>query len=691
MKPQTIVRLALLAAALLIVALVQVVKSIDVDQYRGAASGWVKRQSGRDLAFDGPLSLKLSVRPALVADGVRLLDGNRHEMVKLGHVEAQIGLLPLLSGQVQISRIWVDGAEIKLESDGHGHGNWEFAAPAAVPDGETGEFPATTLRITQIALDHVSVRLDEHLMAIEHMTLDSDSATAPMALTLDGLWDGRHLGVNGILGSQKELLSGEKPYPVQAKILLPGTVASLQGSLKGDPQLGLTTVLSLAIEVSDSADLDPLLGIPLPSLGSARAAITLTGRVDRPRIDTLDATIGRHDSLAISFKGAIDDPIEVSGVELALTADGDAAAAMGVTGQTGAIPVAFSGHVSSNGMGNERGWRIGDLKGSLGRSDLNGQLTLRRRNGHGVIDGRFESGVIDLAQSQEAGEPHQASNDPRLLSDQPLPLRFFLESEGHIAWHVGKLTVRRLDASGVSLDLGWHDGKMAADAVLNAVAGGRIEGHFAVDGSVKPSGVAIDLSLAHVVAGDLLSALAWSDAVAGGRTDFRFKASASGDSPRAIFASLQGSSLLSMAPTTLSNKLAQDGLGSILAQLSSTIDGPSTELRCLISHFTMMDGLARSEALLFALGPTLVTGQGSVNLGNENLDFTLTPRPTGQASTPLEVAGSMAHPQVALSKGAIVRNLPAVNGDADNPPFAFTGTEPCYGALAQARKIRGAR
>ena len=691
MKAKTVFRLALVALALLVVALVQVVKSIDVDQYRGVATAWVKRQTGRDLVFSGPLRLRLSLRPALVADDVSFSVG-QSDALKLRHVEAEVGLLPLLSGEVRITRMWLDGVDLALANDGRDL--WNFV-PSSDPVAPSPPFPVATLRVTEIAIDHATLRLragDEHVVAIDHATLDCDGPTAPLALTLDGAWDGRHLAVNGILGSQRELFAGDRPFPVQAKILRPGLVASLDGTLRGDPGQGLTMLMALAVEVGDSADLGPLLGIALPSLGAARAVMTLAGRVDHPRITAIDATFGRHDALAVSIRGAIDDPQGGGGVDLALTADGDAAASLGVTGQTGAIPLAFSGHVTSNGLGAERGWRIADLKGTLGRSDISGRLSLFRRQGHGVMEGRFTSALVDIKRPREtAVEAQRGAGEARFFSDDPLPLQFLFQNEGHLAWHIGRLLDRRLAATGVDLELGWRDAKIDALASIAAIAGGRAEGRVTIDGGSTPPGIGMELALSHLVTGDLLSALAWSDAVGGGRIDFRLKATADGDNPRAIFASLQGGTVLSVAPAILSNRLAQNGLGSVLTNLSPSLASPGTELRCLVSQFTLTDGLARSEALLFVLGQTLITGQGSVNLSNESLDFTLTPRPpaAGMAAS-LDIGGTLAHPLVAPNRGAIVKNLPPLASDAESPLFTFVSAEsnPCIAALMQGRKGR---
>jgi hypothetical protein len=111
-------------------------------------------------------------------------------------------------------------------------------------------------------------------------------------------------------------------------------------------------------------------------------------------------------------------------------------------------------------------------------------------------------------------------------------------------------------------------------------------------------------------------------------------------------------------------------------------------LHCLVSHFTLADGLARSEALLLAVGNQTATGQGSINLGTETLDFTLTPRSGGSASAQtLDVGGTLLRPAVALDRGAIVKNVPGISGDAASPLLSLASeSNPCFVALAQGRR-----
>lgn len=64
-----------------------------------------------------------------------------------------------------------------------------------------------------------------------------------------------------------------------------------------------------------------------------------------------------------------------------------------------------------------------------------------------------------------------------------------------------------------------------------------------------------------------------------------------------------------------------------MRQLLPNSDDKDTEMRCLVSKFSVNGGVARSENLLLDTSRLTVTGQGSVNLASEGIDFTLSPRP----------------------------------------------------------------
>ncbi|OQX46251.1 MAG: hypothetical protein B0D86_02005, partial [Candidatus Sedimenticola endophacoides] len=130
------------AAGLLVALLAGVViflKSIDFNEYKPLISEQVREATGRDLVIGGDISLELGLHTRLAVEKVTLSNakwGSEPLMVRLQRVEAEVALLPLLGGDVQIGRLVLMRPEILLERGADGMGNWEFGGAGAEADAD---------------------------------------------------------------------------------------------------------------------------------------------------------------------------------------------------------------------------------------------------------------------------------------------------------------------------------------------------------------------------------------------------------------------------------------------------------------------------------------------------------------------------------------------------------------------------
>src|SRR5712672_1048257 len=107
MRAARIVAIGLVTVALLLVAAVAYVLSIDFDRYRPLLAERVKAATGRDFVIAGRLDLALSLTPTLTVRNVRLANPpgfSRPDMATIAKLEAQVALWPLLSRRVEIKR-----------------------------------------------------------------------------------------------------------------------------------------------------------------------------------------------------------------------------------------------------------------------------------------------------------------------------------------------------------------------------------------------------------------------------------------------------------------------------------------------------------------------------------------------------------------------------------------------------------
>lgn len=139
--------------AVLVVGLFVVLATIDVNQYKGVVQDQVAAATGRTLTIEGDMELSVSLSPAIVLNGVRFQNaawGSRPEMAIIERIEASVPLIPLLFGNIEVTRLALVQPDILLERNAQGQANWEFQTDEAPADAEA---EATALAISTIEID----------------------------------------------------------------------------------------------------------------------------------------------------------------------------------------------------------------------------------------------------------------------------------------------------------------------------------------------------------------------------------------------------------------------------------------------------------------------------------------------------------------------------------------------------------
>jgi uncharacterized protein involved in outer membrane biogenesis len=76
-----------------VIGLVIALNTVDLARFQGLASDRVEAVTGRALAIDGDLDITISLRPTLVAEGIRFANAPGAEvpdMVRIARLEAQV-------------------------------------------------------------------------------------------------------------------------------------------------------------------------------------------------------------------------------------------------------------------------------------------------------------------------------------------------------------------------------------------------------------------------------------------------------------------------------------------------------------------------------------------------------------------------------------------------------------------------
>jgi AsmA protein len=110
-------------AVLVALAVFVLTTLIDANRFKGTVERLVQETSGQPFHIDGNLDITWYPWLALEIGAARL--GNEPALVQWKSVSVGARLIPLIRGQLVVSRIRVDGLQAHLIRGADGHGNWE--------------------------------------------------------------------------------------------------------------------------------------------------------------------------------------------------------------------------------------------------------------------------------------------------------------------------------------------------------------------------------------------------------------------------------------------------------------------------------------------------------------------------------------------------------------------------------------
>lgn len=251
----------------------------DLSRYEARLAERVYKVTGREIKTKMPLSIQIGREPALVAQGVTLSNApwaTRPDLAQVRKITMYLDLFALFLGEVKVSRVMLEGADIQVEYNEVGDANLEMLPP---PDGSGPKpYENRSLSIKPNPafpwIEKIEVR-DSVLSIVESagrkpLILNVAEATfnapssgqtlqmqarlgAPHATSFElsgtiGSFDGWMRGLPGNIDVQGRLGDG--------RITIKGTVGAQKG-----------TNLEIAGEGGDFSALGPYLRLPLPSGG----------------------------------------------------------------------------------------------------------------------------------------------------------------------------------------------------------------------------------------------------------------------------------------------------------------------------------------------------------------------------------------------------------------------------------------
>jgi AsmA protein len=339
-------------------------------------------------------------------------------------------------------------------------------------------------------------------------------------------------------------------------------------------------------------------------------------------------------------------------------------------------------------------------RGSAARISVEGQVWSRLLNLDALRlppPGTSSPGTSSPGAAPSGGPASAYGNAPApvpdksapLIPDTKLPFELLRAVTGSVKFNfadirMGGADVRRIDGA-VSV----KDAQLRLDPFTIAAPDQRLTGLLVADGGKDPPSVHLELDAPGLALRPLLMALGLPG-VASGTAEVRADLTGTGDTPRALAASLDGWAGVSVEGGQLDAQMVNSWLGPL--QALHIGGGDTTDLRCFALRGDAKSGIVSIKPLALNTAALIVDGNGDIDLGHETLALRLRPRTkiggTGIA-LPLRVTGPMRDPSARIDispggpGGGVLAGLLLGGKDVMG---AAGGGDPCPVALTRARQ-----
>lgn len=634
MKLGTILKIVGVLIVAVVVAGVAILMSTDFNSYKPEIIAEAKKATGRDLKIEGDIGLAISLTPSLAVSGVSFSNaawGSQPDMAKVERFEAQISILPLLSGTIDIQKIVLIGADILIEKNAKGEFNFAFepeggaapaasaAAPAEAASGGAVNIPVVrAVTVEKARLIYKDAGTEQTItMVVDEMTLKGDGLDSPLDLNFEGSYNGNPIAMKGTLGAPEALMAAGTPWPVTLDITAGGAAIGLKGAI-ADAAAGRGLDLALSVKGDSLETLSPLAGSPVPPLGPYSVDAKVTGDADK----------------AVTLSG---------------------------------------------------------LAVKIGGSDLSGTVTANLSGKVPAIDADLKSTRLDVADFVKAGGPAEsggtgasapatgggAAGDGRVFPDDPLPLDGLKAVNATVKLAIETL-VAAVQVTKVDVALTLKGGDLNISSLKGVVADGALDGKVRLNGAQATPTLDTDLKITQFDAGKFLADMDITDLLEG-KVNVVIDLKGQGGSVRSLMAGLNGKTQVAMGAGRMKSTALDTyvgGLGKLMTEMFAGKKSEYTVVNCAISQFDIVKGLATSKALVFDTDHITVGGGGTINLATEALSIDIDPQPksaTVNTAVPVEVRGTLANPSFGVNKLAAARKIGGLVGGIAFPPALLLG------------------
>ncbi len=650
-----------LAAALIVLIVLAALllpRFFDSDDFRNRVATAFETATGRTLTIEDDLNLK--VFPWLGVELGRTRVGNAQgfgdqPFAAIGEAAVGVRLMPLLSGDVEVSTVRLSGLEVNLQRKKDGSTNWDDlvsgepaeAAPEAAGD---SRFDPAAVRIAGVEITDARVVLaDEQAGQRQELALPR--------LTTGAIALGEPFDIDAEVAANVDAPPAALNARIRMNLAVDRALAALairdlsvSGTLEGDTLPGGRQDVDIAapsLDVNLDAQTLALPELSLEALG-IKARVTADGKA------ILDAPEVTGNLVIEPFSPR--ELMTAMGEEPPVTADEDVLGRLEAT-----AGFAYAGDTAE----------LTDLAGRLDDSRFDGRASV----GLGDptrIRARLNIDAIDVDRYLPPETDAPAADDAAATTTE-LPLESLRGLDVEAGLTIGKVTVMGLAITDAKADLQVKDGRLELNPMAASMYGGGTTMSMVLNGRQTPATFRLEQRLDGVSLKPLLKDFADTEQVSGTAVS-QMKVSSRGNTTDALIAGLDGDVSFAVENARLEGINLWYEISRAYALIKQkpapAKTGDDTVFKDFKGSATLRKGVAHTDDLEAGTPFLSLTGKGKTSLVDSSLDYklaatvlsTATDPATGEVSEiagrsiPIRVTGTLDNPKVLPDMEAIVKS-----------------------------------
>ncbi len=613
------------ALGVLVLGLIVLALLWDWNWLKGPIERQVEARTGREFRIRGDLDVEPGWETIIHAD--KLSFGNadwsqESTMASADRLDISIDLLPLFRGHIRVPNLRLTAPRLNLEANPAGGGNWQFGRTS----GDTDlQFRQIWIADGKLAFLDAAAKTDV-VVDVTSTQSHGPASAPPVKINGGGQWNGNKFSLHGTAQSPLALRDTQAQYHIDAHAQAGATKAHARGTLL-DPLRLRDFDLKLALAGQNLDELYPLIGIALPP----------------------------------------------------------------------SAPYAFDGRLTRDIQGANTTWHYNAFTGTVGDSDLAGDAAFTTGSKRPFLRANLQSRRLDFndlagfigaapkASDGKTSDPEPAAQAPRqsararVLPDTPYRLDKLRSMDADVRLKASRINAPSLPLDDMDAHLKLAAGVLLLDPLNFGVADGDIHSTIRMDARGSIIRTNTDVTARGLNLGKLLPRVELAQN-ASGKVGGHVKLSGTGNSIAKMLGNSSGEIDAGMGRGKISNLLMEMAGIDIAEIIKFKLGGDRLiPIRCAFGDFKVDGGVMSTRALAFDTTDTILIGEGTINLKDEQFDLIIKPRPKDRSlialRTPLVVNGSFKHPSIRPELGRLgLRAAIALVLGSIAPPAALLAT-----------------